>query len=279
MATVVDPRRITRPDLPDFGTLRERFEEDDVLTSASALAFQVLAALIPLVLFALAVAGFLNLGDVWEEAADAIRPDLSPASFIVIDDTVTKVIEEQQPLWLTIGLALTLWRISAAMRAVMTALDKIYRAGERSVEGRLLISIGLAVAFTVLLLLAVATIHLGARLVDPPGVLAVLWAIVRWAVAFALLLAAVGLVLHHGPAQPQSLGWVSLGSVLAVGFWLVASLAFAFYVTNIASYGSLFGSFASLFILLTYLYLSVTAFLLGVLVDAVVREESQDSRA
>lgn len=264
--------------LPAFKDVRERVQDDEILNSASAIAFQVLSALIPLVLFGLAIAGFLNLTELWDDAADKLRPNLSPASFIVVDETVRKVLEEQQPLWLTLGTALVIWRISSAMRAVMTALDKIYHCRERSTEGRLLVSILLALAVTVLLLLAVAVVLIGPRLVDAEGVVSVVLAIVRWVVAAGILLIAVGLVLHHAPAEPQSRGWVSSGSVLSVGCWLLASVAFGFYVNDIASYGSLFGSFASIFVLLTYVYLSCAAFLVGVVIDADFRDEATDSR-
>ena len=264
--------------LPAIKDVRERVQDDEVLNSASAIAFQVLSALIPLVLFGLAVAGFLNLTELWDEAAGKLRPNLSPASYIVVDDTVRKVLEEQQPLWLTLGAELVIWRISTAMRADMTALDKIYHCRERSAEGRLLVSVLLALAVTVLLLLAVAVVLIGRRLVEADGALDVLLAIVRWALAAGILLVAVGLVLHHAPSQPQSLGWVSSGSLLSVGCWLLASVAFGFYVSDVASYGSLFGSFASIFVLLTYLYLSSAAFLVGVVIDAEVRDEPTDSR-
>lgn len=265
--------------LPDLRDLHQRLRDDEVLYSASAMSFQILTALIPLVLFGLAVAGFLHLTELWNEAADKLRPNLSPASFIVVDDTVRHVLEEQQPLWLTVGAALTIWRTSASMRAVMTALDKLYRCKERSIEGRLLVSIALALAVTVVLLVALAVVLVGRRAVDADGALGVLSAIVRWGVAAALMLGAVGLVLHFAPSKPQSLRWVTFGSLVSVGSWMLASLAFGFYVRNIASYDSLFGSFASIFVLLTYLYVASTAFLVGVLVDAEVQDEATDSRA
>ena len=62
-----------------------------------------------------------------------------------------------------------------------------------------------------------------------------------------------------------------------VGTWLLASVAFGFYATEIASYGSLFGSFASIFILLTYLYLTAIALLAGAEADAQVRRENEGS--
>ena len=50
--------------------------------------------------------------------------------------------------------------------------------------------------------------------------------------------------------------------------WVGTSLVFGLYVTEIADYGSIFGSLATVFVLLTYLYLSAASFLIGAEVDA-----------
>ncbi len=95
--------------------------------------------------------------------------------------------------------------------------------------------------------------------------------IVRWALAAALLLLAVGMTIHYAPATPQPLRWVSFGSIVAVAAWLIGSLLFVVYITEVASYGSLFGSLATVFVLLTYLYSSAVALLVGVEIDTQVR--------
>ena len=45
--------------------LLDGFKQNDLLTYASAISFQILTAIIPFLLFVLAVAGLLNLSDVW----------------------------------------------------------------------------------------------------------------------------------------------------------------------------------------------------------------------
>ena len=82
------------------------------------------------------------------------------------------------------------------------------------------------------------------------------------------------MIVHFGPARGRSLGWVSRGTLLCATAWLLATLAFAFYVTELADYGSAFGSFATIFLLLTYLYLSAAAFLIGVEIDVRARNGS-----
>ena len=266
------------PSLPSFTELRDGVEDHDVLQNASAIAFHVLSAAIPLALVLLAVLGFLDMESVWNDAAVDIRPNVSTAAFQVIDDTVRNVLEQQQPFWLTLGVGLTLWRLSSAMRAVMHALDEIYGADrERSLVERLRVSLALALVIALLLIGAIAVVHLGALLVKADGVLSVVSLAVRWGIAAALALVAVAITIRHAPASPQPLGWVSFGAMLCVGTWLLASVAFGVYATEIASYGSLFGSFASVFVLLTYLYITAVALLAGAEADAQVRRKVEGS--
>lgn len=80
------------------------------------------------------------------------------------------------------------------------------------------------------------------------------------------------LLLRFAPAHPGPQRWISFGSGLCVIAWVGTSLVFGFYVTQIADYSSIFGSLATVFVLLTYLYVSAVSFLIGAEVDALVRE-------
>jgi membrane protein len=260
--------------------LRERLrgllrclDEHEILNSASAIAFQSLFALVPLGLFTLALAGFLELERVWDDAAAELESRVSDAAFTVIDDTVKAVLDSRQWFWLTLGAVLAIWRLSAAMRATMGALDRIYESDddERSLVSEIRTSIGLSLTTTALVLLALAVLYLGPVAVHTEGAAAVASILVRWMLALALGVVAFGLIVHYAPAHPQPLGWVSRGTLLAAVSWLVATGAFALYVTELADYGSVFGSFATAFLLLTYLYLSAAAFLVGVEIDVRAR--------
>jgi membrane protein len=159
------------------------------------------------------------------------------------------------------------------MRATMGALDRIYDSdADRSLWSRVKTSIGLSLTTTALALLALAVLYLGPVVVPTETAAADLASlVVRWVVALAIGVIAAGLLIHYAPTHPRPLGWVSRGTLLAGGAWLVATALFAFYATELADYGSLFGSFATVFLLLTYLYLSATAFLLGVEIDVRAR--------
>jgi membrane protein len=87
-----------------------------------------------------------------------------------------------------------------------------------------------------------------------------------------MLSGSIALLVRFAPADDQPGGWVSFGSVVVVVAWLGTSLAFAFYLTHFAKYGSIFGALATIIVSLEYLYLASIAFLTGAQVDALVRE-------
>ncbi|MGI8578935.1 MAG: YihY/virulence factor BrkB family protein [Solirubrobacteraceae bacterium] len=251
-------------------------DEHDILTYASAIAFQILSGVVPFLLFGFALIGCLNLDDVWlNEIAPTVKQSVSPDVYKVIASAVDRVLHHQQAFWLTIGAALTLWEVSGAVRAVMGVLDRIYGVEEdRTRRRRFLVSFELSIAVGACFILTGAILRFAPRvlgLAHAHGIGAVAAFAVRYGLAAGVLTVAVGLLVRHAPACHQPWHWVSRGSLIIVGAWLATSTAFGFYLVHVAEYGSIFGELASVFVLLSYLYMSAVAFLLGVQFDAMTR--------
>jgi membrane protein len=258
--------------------LLDGFKQHDLLTYASAISFQILTAIIPFLLFVLGVAGLLHLSYVWTDHLEPqIRATVSSAVFAVIENAVDNVFASQRVLWATVGGGLALWQVSGAVRAVMGALARIYGASaERSFVRRHLISFVLSVevgaCFTLagLCLLLAPFISVGHHTVAWD----VFAFLVRWALVVALLLLVVGLLVRHAPATPQTLPWVSLGATIVIISWMIVSLVFYLYLTEFASYESVFGSLAAIIVAMAYLYISTTVFLFGAQLDAIIRAQA-----
>jgi membrane protein len=259
-------------------------EEQDLLTFASAIAFQVLTSLIPLALLVLSIMGFLNLDEVWtNDLAPQVAEQVSANVFGVVDDVARHTLGSQQGWWLTAGLVFTLWQTSGVARAVMGALSRVYGDGDdRSFARRYVTSFALGLAVAVCVLGALVVVRFGAPIL---GLEDVGWAgsagllVLRWGAALALLITAVWVLLRFAPAHPGPHRWVSFGSALCVVAWVGTSIVFGLYVTDVADYGSIFGSLATVFLLMTYLYISACAFLIGAEVDAIVRHGETGSRS
>jgi membrane protein len=256
----------------------EAFRRHGLMNFAAAIAFYVVLAFLPFLLFLFALLGFLSLEEVWrEDVAQEIRGSLSQTAFKLFDDTATRVLNEKQGWWLTGGFALALWEISAATRVAMTALDRVYGFHRRRSFFELFprsVAFGLALGAAVVA--GVAVVRFLPLLVgDLPGVLAVLFFLGRWLLAAALVGIAVAGFVRFGTATRQPVPWVSFGTALVMTAWVLASILYGIYVTYVASYESVFGHLASVIVLLFYIYASSLVFLAGVQVDACVRERTR----
>ena len=252
----------------------DAFVENDLLTYASAISFQILSSIVPFLLFGFALLGFLHLEDVWsKDLAPDLKAAVSPEAFGFVDETIRKALTEKQAFWVTAGFLVALWEVSGAVRAVMGALNRTYGIEtQRSWRRRMGVSTLLALAVGACWLAAISVVVLGPLVHgDVEGMLGPLLFLIRWAVAGALLLLAVALLLHFSPERWQPLHWVTFGSVLIMTGWLVMSLGFGFYLREIADYNSIFGGLATVVVLIAYLYASALVFLGGVQVDALVR--------
>jgi len=269
LPTTRDELRATAGDVVD-GFARHR-----LLTYASAIAYQVISALIPFALFALALAGALDMGSLW---TDRLRPDLlqsaSPELFALVDKTVAQVLHHRQTFWLTLGLVVMLWELGGAVRAAMESLDDIYcTEGKRGRLDKYVTSTWLAAAVGALWLAALALLLGGHALIAGAFGVAV-----RCVLAALLLMLATGLTVRIAPTERAPVRWVSLGSVVIVLGWLFVVGGYVVYATSVASYGSVFGSLAAAFVLIVAVYLSAVVFLTGVLIDAKARAQHDAPR-
>jgi membrane protein len=254
------------------------YRENDLLTYASAISFKVFFSLIPLLMFGFALLGFLSLQDAWQkDIAPEVQANVSGAVFKVANDTVTQILGSKQHLWISIGAVIAVWEISGGVRAVMQVFNRIYRVEEtRPFWRRMRISFALAAVAGALLILTFVVLRFGPLLLTAMGANGFLVDLVsfvaRWAIALALLLVVVGVMVRFAPDCRRPLHWVSFGALLVVFGWAVMSVGFYLYVTDIADYASIFGSLATIIVLLTYLYASAIVFLTGVQLDALVQD-------
>jgi membrane protein len=262
----------------------KEFLDDDMLTHASALAYQVLFSLFPFILFLGALLSFLNLSNFFDWLRSQTEVLLPPQA----TDQVNRVIGElQQPQGglLSVGIALALWAASAGVRSVMNALNVAYEVAEsRPAWKRYALSIFYTIGLAALLILAAGLMILGpqviqwlAQQVGLEQLFVTLWTWLRWPVAIVLLMLAVAIVYYMAPNVEQPFRFITPGSTLSVLVWIAASLGFGYYVQNIANYNAMYGSIGAIIILLFYFFLSATVLLLGAEVNAVIEQHARRS--
>jgi membrane protein len=242
------------------------FAKHNLLTYAAAIAFQALIALVPMTLLGLGLLGATGHKEVWtDHIAPAIQGRLTQPVYHAIDYSVTRILDNGTAGLIAFSVVLSLWYLTAAMRAVIEALNRIHDVDDdRGWWNRLAVAVGLGAAAGIALY--------GSAVLVIGGPRGAALGIVRWVGAVLLLALLVALLVRFGPAQQPRAKWASLGAAFVVGSWLVFSILFRLYITYLANFKSPIGTMTSLLALTTYMFVSSIVFLAGVQIDELLRK-------
>jgi membrane protein len=96
-----------------------------------------------------------------------------------------------------------------------------------------------------------------------------LWWVVQWPILLVALLVIFATVLYLGPnVDHPRWRFITPGAVFAVVVWLVASGLFAVYTSMFDTYNKTWGSLAAVIVMLTWLWVTGIALLLGAEINA-----------
>ena len=254
--------------------LSRRFSEHELPIYASAIAFRALIASIPLALLGLGLLGALGLRSTWQDSiAPAIKPRVLPEVYDGINATANKVLSSGTAGLITFATALVIWDLAIGVAAIMRALNLIHDVDEdRPLLRRASVAAALAVAVCLCVVGAMLLLVAGPR---AGGALDVVLGVMRWLLAPLLLALAVGLLVRFAPAQKPEARWASVGSLLVIIVWIVATVLFRLWITYIADFKSATGTLTGLLLVTLYLFVSSAIFLVGAELDELLRKETR----
>jgi len=263
-------------------TVKE-FKEDNLTDWAAALTYYSVLAIFPALIVLVSV-----LGLVGDSATQPLIDNLGTVAPGPAKDIFTSAIENLQGdqgaagVLFVVGLLAALWSASGYVAAFMRASNAIYDIEEgRPIWKTLPVRVALTLVLLTLLAISTIAVVLTGGLAEKVGDLIGLgstavdvWNIAKWPVLlvvvsfmFALLYWAAPNVKHPG------FRWISPGGVLAVIAWLIASGAFALYVSNFSSYNKTYGALGGVVVFLVWLWISNIVILLGAEFNAELERE------
>jgi membrane protein len=253
----------------------KEFNADNCLGLAAQLAYYLLLALVPAIVFLVALTSFLPPRLI-QQMISSVGTFAAPEMTGLLREQMESIANGAHAGLLTFGFAMALWSSSAAVVAVTDALNRAYDIEEARPWWRvrlnaILLTVGLAVfvlaAFALVIAGPTLADWLAARIGFGPA-FTWTWKIVQWPVAFALVAVGLALLNYFGPDADQDWAWVTPGAVLATLLWLLASLAFKFYVANFADYNETYGSLGGIIVLMLWFYITGLAMVIGAELNA-----------
>jgi membrane protein len=263
-------------------TFREAFWKDNCLGLAAQLAYYFFFALFPALLFLLAVASYFPIETLVDDMFRTLGGFVPPEVLSIITDQIKKISEGQQTGLLTFGMLATLWSSSAAMTAIIDTLNSAYDVEEGRPFWRVrLIAIGLTIGVAVFILLSFALVLLGPKAAEMIADRTVLgpvfewtWKILQWPLVFALASTGIAMIYYFAPDVEQDWIWLTPGSMFGTTVWLIASLGFKYYVTNMGAYVETYGAIGGVMVLMLWFYISGLAILIGAEMNAEIEHSS-----
>jgi len=254
------------------------FFADDMMTYAAALAYRILLALFPFVIFLLTLLGALRLSSFFDWLLSQARIALPGTAFQLVDQVINEIRGQPRGGLLSFSILFALWAASTAVRSIMNALNVAYDVSESRPAWKLYpLSLIYTIGLAVLLMAAAGFMLLGpnamqwlAGQIGLSQVFATLWIWLRWPVAILLLLLTVAIIYKVAPNIDQPFKFLTPGAAIAVLTWIVASLGFSYYVGNFGNYSATYGSLGGIIVLLFYFFISAAVLLFGAEINATI---------
>ena len=261
-------------------TVRETMS-DNVLGLAAQLAFYFLLALVPAIAFVVALASFFP-PDLLNDMLGKLGGLAPPAVVEILREQLNMLAGSGNTGILTIGLAMALWSSSAAIVSIIEAMNRAYDIEEARPWWKVrLTAIALTVGLALFVLIAFALVMVGPSVADQlvsggrlGSAFAWTWKILQWPLVLILIAVAMACINYYAPDAEQDWAWVTPGALLATVLWLVASLAFKFYLANFTDYNATYGSLGGVVILMLWFYISGLAVLVGAEMNAEIEHAS-----
>ena len=267
----------------------KKFNDDHMTSIAAALAYYAFLAIPAALLVAVGIFSLVASPSTITTVMDKLNGIVPGEARDLLESSLRNMIQNKGTgiTVLSIGGVLALWSLTGAMQNLMWALNIAYDREERRGFIRRRVTalwmvgfalIGFAVAFGVLVLGPHLSGWIG-DLIGARSVTKTVWYIAEWPLlVFGLLVAFAGFMYYGPNVNHPQWRFLSIGAIVALVIWLVGSGAFAFYVSKFSSYNKTWGSLAAVVVMLTWLWLSSVAVLLGAEINAEA-ERSRELRS
>ena len=228
------------------GDMVRRYYTHDVARDSAALTYYLLFAIFPLLIFISTLLGLLELDGAY--IASVLEPLLPADVLNVLQSYLDYVSANQSRQLLWFSLVFSIWFPMRAAGCLMHSVRKAFGCGAPESMWRSQLRILLEFA---------------GRIITVSEAFITAWSYLRF-VALALVMTVLLVLLYmlsQGRRRPLREVLPGVGSSLAA--WLVLSMAFSYYVEHVGQYSVLYGSIATVIVVLLWLYMSGQILVLG----------------
>ena len=260
------------------GDMVRRYYTHDVARDSAALTYYLLFAIFPLLIFISTLLGLLELDGAY--IASVLEPLLPADVLNVLQSYLDYVSANQSRQLLWFSLVFSIWFPMRASGCLMHSLRKAFGRSApeslwRSQLRILLFTVWLIVVIAVTLCLVVVgrtVLEFVGRFVSVTEAFITAWSSLRFVVLALVMVVTLVVLYMLSQGQRRPLREVLPGVASSLAAWMVLSMAFSYYVEHVGQYSVLYGSIATVIVVLLWLYMSGQVLILGAEFSAALTE-------
>ena len=271
-------QRLILPGFDGFSIYRiSRFfflalSEGRLVTRASAIAFKLFLAFFPTIILLLTLIPYIPVQDFQEKLMGNFRDMLPLEVYDFIEELLHDLVVRKHSGLLSVSFLVGLYLASNSMEAIMNGFSGSYHIERwHSPVKQRLISLGLLLALTIMMVVAMALLTLSNHVIrllpefgiqigdlERFGLFAA-----KWGITVLLMTTSISLLYNAGDPHARRFRIFTPGAILALLLTLVLSQALAFFFANITNYNALYGSLGAILAVQLWLYFNMIVLLIG----------------
>ncbi|MCC6626501.1 MAG: YihY/virulence factor BrkB family protein [Chloroflexi bacterium] len=255
--------------------------EADLPGAASEVAYSLVLAIFPALIFLSALAGFIGaivgIANLFDSVLTALGRSLPPAALLAITEPLRDILSTRSGELLSVSIVFTVWAASNGTATMMKAFNRAHGVRETrpfwlyriviAIGVTLLLGIVVVAVFVILVFGAVLSVVAVAFLGLDPGLVS-LWNWLVWPISAVVLIITLDLFYWVGPDVRQPFRLFTLGAVLAAAGWLVFSFGFRLFIALFANFPATYGTIAGMIVLMLWLNSSALVVIIGAKINA-----------
>jgi membrane protein len=266
-------------------TVKGLFGRGVLVTRASAIAFNMLMALLPATIFLFTLIPFIPIPNFQAELIKLFENILPVTAYSFLEGTIIDVITNRSGLLLVSMFIATIIFSTNGIHALMHAFNvSAHGFQSRTWIQQRKIAVFLLMVILLMFITAGVLIILNRSVVDrmvASGVLRISFVFYlvmtfKWILIVAMLFFAISTLYYLVPAKKKDFRYISPGSILATGLFILTSLGFSAYVNDFGQYNKLYGTIGTLIVILIWLYLNSIALLVGFELNVSIKAASAE---
>lgn len=247
-------------------------QQGQLVTRASAIAFKLFLAFFPAIIMLLTLIPFIPIADFQVKLMENFQAMMPREVYAFIEGLLQDLLVKKHSTLLSISTITGIYFASNSMDAILEGFSSSFHMTRwHSAFKQRLLSLGLLVALTIMMVMAMALLSLSSwaiSLINDSGyVLSQLehygLLAAKWGITLLMMLTSISMLYNAGDPTARRFKFFTPGSILAVVLTMLVSQALVFFFERITDYNALYGSIGAIIAVQLWLYFNMIVLLIG----------------